>query len=151
MMTEAQLMERALELAANAIYDTDPNPAVGCVIVAGDEIVGEGWTQSAGGPHAEIVALQQAGSLAAGATVYVTLEPCCHTGRTGPCTTALIEARVAAVVYAVDDPHPAVAGGGVLRCARLVSKSGRAPAVIARGVSMPVSLVAGSAGVPMCD
>lgn len=113
MMTEAQLMERALQLAANAIYDTDPNPAVGCVIAAGGEIIGEGWTQAAGGPHAEIVALQQAGSLAAGATVYVTLEPCCHTGRTGPCTTALIEARVAAVVYAVDDPHPAVAGGGV--------------------------------------
>lgn len=105
-------MGRALELAANALYDTDPNPAVGCIIVADGEAVAEGWTQPAGGPHAEIVALAAAGERAAGSTVYVTFEPCCHTGRTGPCTTALIDAGVVRVVYAIDDPNPAVSGRG---------------------------------------
>jgi diaminohydroxyphosphoribosylaminopyrimidine deaminase/5-amino-6-(5-phosphoribosylamino)uracil reductase len=125
-------MERALELAGRALYDTDPNPAVGCIVVSENEIVAEGWTQPAGGPHAEIVALAAAGARAAGATVYVTFEPCCHTGRTGPCTTALIEAGVARVVYAIDDPNPAVAGRGAqaLRAAgiEVLAGPGSAPA-----------------------
>jgi len=83
-------MARALQLAANGLYDTAPNPAVGCVLVKDSRVVGTGWTAPAGGPHAEIVALKAAGAAARGATAYVTLEPCCHTGRTGPCTKALI-------------------------------------------------------------
>jgi diaminohydroxyphosphoribosylaminopyrimidine deaminase/5-amino-6-(5-phosphoribosylamino)uracil reductase len=106
-------MERALRLAANGIYTTHPNPSVGCVVVANGEIVGEGWTAPPGGPHAERVALTQAGGRARGGTVYVTLEPCNHTGRTGPCTEALIAAGVARVVCASRDPNPHVAGGGV--------------------------------------
>jgi diaminohydroxyphosphoribosylaminopyrimidine deaminase/5-amino-6-(5-phosphoribosylamino)uracil reductase len=105
-------MARALKLAANGLYDTKPNPAVGCVIVKDGRVVGTGWTAPAGGPHAEIVALRAAGAAARGATVYVTLEPCCHTGRTGPCTEALIAAGVARVVFAGHDPNPLVGGGG---------------------------------------
>ena len=120
MSHDAAYMQRALELAANAIFDTDPNPAVGCVVVRDGAIVGEGWTAPPGGPHAEIVALAAAGARAAGASVYVTLEPCCHTGRTGPCTSALIEAGVARVVYATEDPNPMVGGGG----ARLLRSAG---------------------------
>lgn len=106
-------MARALKLAANGLYDTDPNPAVGCVIVSGGRVVGEGWTRPAGGPHAERVALEQAGAAARGATAYVTLEPCSHEGRTGPCAQALVEAGVARVVAAVGDPNPLVGGAGV--------------------------------------
>ena len=84
--------ERALELGRSVAGTTGPNPPVGCVIVAGDRIVGEGATRPAGGPHAEVVALGDAGELARGATAVVTLEPCGHTGRTGPCSTALLEA-----------------------------------------------------------
>ena len=105
-------MARALELGARGAASTDPNPAVGCVIVRDGRVVGEGYTQPAGGNHAEIEALAAAGAQAAGATVFVSLEPCAHTGRTGPCTRALIDARVARVVYAVDDPNPIVAGKG---------------------------------------
>jgi diaminohydroxyphosphoribosylaminopyrimidine deaminase / 5-amino-6-(5-phosphoribosylamino)uracil reductase len=105
-------MARALQLAANALFDTAPNPAVGCVLVNGSRVVGTGWTAPAGGPHAEIVALRAAGAAARGATAYVTLEPCCHTGRTGPCTKALREAGVARVVFAGRDPNPRVNGGG---------------------------------------
>jgi len=105
-------MARALQLAANGLYDTAPNPAVGCVLVNGSRVVGTGWTAPAGGPHAEIVALKAAGAAARGATAYVTLEPCCHTGRTGPCTKALREAGVARVVFAGRDPNPRVNGGG---------------------------------------
>jgi len=126
MPTDADYMQRALELAASALFDTDPNPAVGCVIVNGAQIVGEGWTAPPGGPHAEIVALAAAGERARGADVYVTLEPCCHTGRTGPCTQALIEAGVARVVYSLDDPNPEVAGRGAaaLRAAGIKTHSG---------------------------
>jgi diaminohydroxyphosphoribosylaminopyrimidine deaminase / 5-amino-6-(5-phosphoribosylamino)uracil reductase len=106
-------MTRALELAAKGLYTTAPNPTVGCVLVKEDAIIGEGYTAPAGGPHAERVALAAAGANARGATAYVTLEPCCHQGRTGPCTRALIEAGVARVVYSVDDPNPRVGGGGV--------------------------------------
>ena len=105
-------MARALALAERGAASTDPNPTVGCVIVDAGTVVGEGFTQRAGGPHAEIEALAAAGTRARGATVYVSLEPCAHTGRTGPCTTALVEAGVARVVYAVDDPNPEVAGRG---------------------------------------
>jgi diaminohydroxyphosphoribosylaminopyrimidine deaminase/5-amino-6-(5-phosphoribosylamino)uracil reductase len=107
------LMERALALAEEAVASTDPNPAVGCVLVRDGAVVGEGFTRPAGGNHAEIEALQAAGTRAAGATAYVSLEPCSHTGRTGPCTAALIAARIARVVYAVEDPNPAVSGRGI--------------------------------------
>jgi diaminohydroxyphosphoribosylaminopyrimidine deaminase/5-amino-6-(5-phosphoribosylamino)uracil reductase len=110
--TDHEHMAHALRLAANGLYDTAPNPTVGCVLVAGGRVVGTGWTAPAGGPHAERVALAAAGSAARGATAYVTLEPCCHTGRTGPCTHALLTAGVARVVFAGHDPNPLVAGGG---------------------------------------
>ncbi|HEY7673403.1 MAG TPA: bifunctional diaminohydroxyphosphoribosylaminopyrimidine deaminase/5-amino-6-(5-phosphoribosylamino)uracil reductase RibD [Gammaproteobacteria bacterium] len=106
-------MARALQLAERGLYDTAPNPAVGCVLVADDEIVGEGWTAPAGGPHAERVALAAAGARAQGATAYVTLEPCSHYGRTGPCADALIAAGIVRVVCALVDPNPLVAGGGL--------------------------------------
>ena len=105
-------MMRALALARRGLYSTDPNPRVGCVIAHGERIVGEGWHRYAGEPHAEIHALAAAGGHAAGATAYVTLEPCRHTGRTGPCTRALVDARVARVVAAMRDPDPRVAGTG---------------------------------------
>jgi diaminohydroxyphosphoribosylaminopyrimidine deaminase/5-amino-6-(5-phosphoribosylamino)uracil reductase len=119
-------MARALQLAANGLYDTAPNPAVGCVLVKDSRVVGTGWTAPAGGPHAEIVALKAAGAAARGATAYVTLEPCCHTGRTGPCTKALIEAGLARVVFAGDDPNPRVGGGGAaaLRAAGIAVEGG---------------------------
>ena len=119
-------MARALQLAANGLYDTAPNPAVGCVLVKDSRVVGTGWTAPAGGPHAEILALKAAGAAARGATAYVTLEPCCHTGRTGPCTKALIEAGVSRVVFAGDDPNPRVSGGGAaaLRAAGIAVEGG---------------------------
>jgi len=108
-------MARALRLAARGLYTTDPNPRVGCVIARGEAVVGEGWHVVAGEPHAEIHALQAAGAAARGATAYVTLEPCCHQGRTPPCTEALIEAGIARVVCALRDPNPRVAGQGFER------------------------------------
>lgn len=105
-------MARALQLARRGMNTTDPNPRVGCVLVNRGQIVGEGWHARAGGPHAEIVALDAAGSDARDATVYVTLEPCVHHGRTGPCTQMLIDAGVGAVVAAMRDPNPAVSGKG---------------------------------------
>ncbi|GGT46969.1 bifunctional diaminohydroxyphosphoribosylaminopyrimidine deaminase/5-amino-6-(5-phosphoribosylamino)uracil reductase RibD [Streptomyces purpureus] len=105
-------MRRAIALAARGLGTTSPNPVVGCVLVdATGRIVGEGHHQRAGGPHAEIHALRAAGDRARGATAYVTLEPCNHTGRTGPCAQALIEAGVRRVVYAVGDPNPQATGG----------------------------------------
>lgn len=108
---DAAWMRRALDLAEQGRGTVSPNPLVGCVLVADDEVVGEGWHAVAGGPHAEIVALQAAGLRAAGAVAYVTLEPCTHTGRTGPCVDALLKAGVAAVVAALPDPNPTAAGG----------------------------------------
>lgn len=110
--TDHLLMARALRLAERAAWTTRPNPMVGCVIAHGDEVVGEGWHQRAGGPHAEVFALRQAGERARGATAYVTLEPCAHYGRTPPCALALIEAGVTRVVAAMGDPFPDVDGGG---------------------------------------
>ena len=108
-----QFMARAIQLAAHGLYTTDPNPRVGCVIVRDNQIIGEGWHVRAGEAHAEIHALQQAGERAKGATVYVSLEPCCHHGRTPPCSDALIAAQVARVVVAMQDPNPHVAGNGM--------------------------------------
>jgi len=112
-VTDHKYIARALQLAERGLYSTDPNPRVGCVLVRDGVVVGEGWHQRAGGPHAEINALQQAGAQAAGATAYVTLEPCSHHGRTPPCSTALIAAGVARVVAAMQDPNPRVAGSGL--------------------------------------
>jgi diaminohydroxyphosphoribosylaminopyrimidine deaminase/5-amino-6-(5-phosphoribosylamino)uracil reductase len=106
-------MARALQLAARGLFTTHPNPRVGCVIVSDDRIVGEGWHERAGTPHAEVHALKAAGDAARDATVYVTLEPCSHHGRTPPCAEALIQAGVARVVAAMTDPNPLVAGGGI--------------------------------------
>ncbi len=106
-------MGRALELARKGLGDTSPNPAVGCVIVKDGEVVGMGYHQVAGGPHAEVIALGQAGALARGADIYLTLEPCSHHGRTPPCVDALIDAGVSRVVIAMEDPNPEVAGEGI--------------------------------------
>ena len=107
-----KLMQRALELAARGRASTQPNPRVGCVIVKNGEIVGEGWHEKAGGPHAEVVALEAAGAKAKGADLYVTLEPCCHQGRTPPCTNAVVKADIKRVIAAMEDPNPNVAGQG---------------------------------------
>ncbi|GHG14905.1 bifunctional diaminohydroxyphosphoribosylaminopyrimidine deaminase/5-amino-6-(5-phosphoribosylamino)uracil reductase RibD [Streptomyces zaomyceticus] len=105
-------MRRAVELAARGLGATSPNPVVGCVITdASGHQVGEGFHRRAGGPHAEVHSLREAGVLARGGTAYVTLEPCNHTGRTGPCAQALIEAGIGRVVYAVGDPNPQATGG----------------------------------------
>ncbi|CAL95419.1 bifunctional diaminohydroxyphosphoribosylaminopyrimidine deaminase/5-amino-6-(5-phosphoribosylamino)uracil reductase RibD [Azoarcus olearius] len=108
-------MARALALAANGLCTTTPNPRVGCVLVRDGEIVGEGWHQRAGEAHAEVHALRAAGERAAGATAYVTLEPCSHFGRTPPCCEALVAAGVRRVVAAMEDPNPLVAGSGLAR------------------------------------
>ncbi len=110
---DQRFMARALQLARRGLYSTDPNPRVGAVVVRGGRVVGEGWHRRAGEPHAEIHALRQAGGEARGATVYLTLEPCCHHGRTPPCCDALISAGVDRVVAAMEDPNPEVAGKGL--------------------------------------
>lgn len=106
-------MARALTLARHGLYGTDPNPRVGCVLVRDGTRVGEGWHEYAGEAHAEILALDVAGERARGATAYVTLEPCCHYGRTPPCTDALLNAGIARLVAAMSDPNPQVAGKGL--------------------------------------
>ena len=123
---DPDMMRRAIALAERGLGSTSPNPIVGCVIVGVDgTVVGEGFHARAGGPHAEVIALRDADGLAQGATAYVTLEPCRHTGRTPPCTQALIEAGVSRVVFAVDDPDP-VAGHGAddLRAAGVIVEAG---------------------------
>ncbi|WP_426700725.1 bifunctional diaminohydroxyphosphoribosylaminopyrimidine deaminase/5-amino-6-(5-phosphoribosylamino)uracil reductase RibD [Rhodanobacter sp. Col0626] len=108
-------MAHALRLAERGIHTTQPNPRVGCVIAQGEEVVGAGFHQRAGEPHAEVFALREAGERARGATAYVTLEPCAHHGRTPPCADALIAAGVARVVIATEDPFPQVDGRGASR------------------------------------
>ena len=138
---DTQMMTRALQLARRGQYWAAPNPHVGCVLVRDGHIIGEGHTQPAGGNHAEIEALLVAGD-AGGATAYVTLEPCSHTGKTGPCATALVDAGVTRVVAAMQDPNPAVSGSGlqrlreagvVIECGLLESEARRViPGFIAR-------------------
>ncbi|MEO2050022.1 MAG: bifunctional diaminohydroxyphosphoribosylaminopyrimidine deaminase/5-amino-6-(5-phosphoribosylamino)uracil reductase RibD [Pirellulales bacterium] len=111
--SDLRFMRRALELAYRGEGHVEPNPMVGCVIVRAGEIVGEGWHTKYGEPHAEIEALRVAGTAAVGATVYVTLEPCCHVGKTPPCSRAIIEAGVSRVVVGCQDPNPQVSGGGL--------------------------------------
>lgn len=112
-VTDIAFMARALRLAERGTYTTMPNPRVGCVLVRGGEVLAEGWHWRAGEGHAEVNALAEIGHQAQGATAYVTLEPCSHTGRTGPCSEALIEAGVSRVVYGMEDPNPQVAGQGL--------------------------------------
>lgn len=107
------MMARALQLAERGLWTTSPNPRVGCVLVRAGEIVGEGWHEKAGEPHAEVHALRMAGEKARGATAYVTLEPCSHYGRTPPCAEALVAAGVTRVIAAMADPNPLVAGKGL--------------------------------------
>ena len=123
---DSKWMARALQLAERGLYTTSPNPRVGCVLVKDGQIVGEGWHERAGQPHAEVHALRAAGATARGATAYVTLEPCSHHGRTPPCADALVAAGVAHVVVAVQDPNPRVAGEGIakLRAAGIAVESG---------------------------
>ncbi len=111
--TDHAMMAEALRLARNGLWTTAPNPRVGCVIARGSEIIGRGWHERAGGPHAEVAALAEAGTGARGATAYVTLEPCSHHGRMPPCADALIEAGLVRVVAAIGDPDPRVNGGGL--------------------------------------
>lgn len=121
-----EYMARAIALAKKGRYTTSPNPNVGCVIVKDGKVVGEGWHEYAGGPHAEVMALRAAGDNAAGATCYVTLEPCSHYGRTPPCADALIAAKVGRVVAAMVDPNPKVSGRGLKRieAAGIATESG---------------------------
>lgn len=125
-MSDHDHMAHALRLAARGLGTVWPNPAVGCVILRDGIVVGRGWTQPGGRPHAEVRALQQAGPLAEGATAYVTLEPCAHHGQTPPCAEALIAARVARVVTALTDPDPRVCGKGhaMLRAAGIAVTEG---------------------------
>src|ERR1700761_4804747 len=114
-MNEAQHMRSALNLARRGLGLVAPNPAVGCVLVKDGVVIGRGWTQPGGRPHAETEALRRAGERARGATAYVTLEPCAHRGQTPPCAEALVAAGIARCVVAIEDPDPRVGGRGVAR------------------------------------
>ncbi|MFN5999120.1 MAG: bifunctional diaminohydroxyphosphoribosylaminopyrimidine deaminase/5-amino-6-(5-phosphoribosylamino)uracil reductase RibD [Paracoccaceae bacterium] len=133
-MTDTEHMSHALRLAARGLGNVWPNPAVGCVLIKDGQVVGRGWTQPGGRPHAEVRALQQAQGAAAGATAYVTLEPCAHHGQTPPCAEALIAAKVARVVTALTDPDPRVSGKGhaMLRQAGIAVTEGVLTAEAAR-------------------
>src|SRR5690606_2539584 len=114
-VTDHAHMAHALRLAERGLYTTMPNPRVGCVLVKDGEVIAEGWHYRAGEAHAEVHALTRAGEKARGSTAYVSLEPCSHTGKTGPCCEALIAAGVERVVFAMEDPNPAVSGRGIVR------------------------------------
>src|SRR5258708_35752827 len=122
--TERAWMQRALELAERGRGYVEANPLVGAVVVQGGQIVGEGWHRKYGEAHAEVNALAAAGEAARGATLYVTLEPCCHHGKTPPCTDAILRAGVARVVMAMTDPFPQVSGQGIIK-------------LVSSGVSIP--------------
>ena len=126
MNPDRRWMDYALRLGRRALGTTAENPPVGCVIVKDDKVMGVGWTQSGGRPHAETEALEMAGDAAKGATAYVTLEPCAHHGRTGPCAEALVKVGIARVVTAIEDPDPRVSGGGnaILKSAGITVESG---------------------------
>src|SRR3954469_7802642 len=111
--TDQTLLARAIDLAGRGVGHVTPNPAVGAVVAQGGEIVGEGWHEVYGGPHAEVNALRDAGDAARGATMYVSLEPCCHQGKTPPCTEAIVAAGIARVVVASDDPSEKANGRGL--------------------------------------
>src|SRR5881275_421637 len=111
--TDQSLLARAIELAGRGLGHVTPNPVVGAVVARGEEILGEGWHQVYGGPHAEVNALLAAGDAARGATLYVSLEPCCHHGKTPPCTEAIVAAGIARVVVACDDPSEKASGRGL--------------------------------------
>jgi diaminohydroxyphosphoribosylaminopyrimidine deaminase / 5-amino-6-(5-phosphoribosylamino)uracil reductase len=123
---DQRYMDQALRLAARAVGRTRPNPVVGCIIVANKKVIGRGFHPKAGEPHAEVFALKDAGDLATGATAYVTLEPCSHTGRTPPCADALIKSGISRVVIAMTDPNPKVSGRGIkmLKAAGIEVKTG---------------------------
>lgn len=125
-MSDADYMQRALELAERGRGLVEPNPLVGAVVVRDGVVVGEGWHEKFGGPHAEVHALAAAGDRARGGDLFITLEPCCHTGKTPPCTDAIIQAGIRRVVAAMQDPFPRVAGGGfaALRTAGILVESG---------------------------
>ena len=116
---DERFIAHTLSLAQKGIYGTDPNPMVGCVLVKDQQIISEGWHEKAGQPHAERMAMANCKTDIRGSTAYISLEPCCHQGRTPPCTDALIDSGVTRVVAAMRDPNPMVAGGGfdVLRAA----------------------------------
>ncbi len=124
--SHSAFMQRALELAARGKSSVSPNPCVGCVIVKNGKIVGEGHHEEFGGPHAEVIALRKAGPLAAGATAYITLEPCTHWGKTPPCAPIVINAGIKRVIIAMKDPNPIVSGNGIaeLRKARIKTEVG---------------------------
>jgi diaminohydroxyphosphoribosylaminopyrimidine deaminase/5-amino-6-(5-phosphoribosylamino)uracil reductase len=135
---ELAAMRRAVALAARGAATVSPNPAVGCVVLdQHGETVGEGWHERAGGPHAEVVALDRAGGRARGGTAVVTLEPCAHTGRTGPCTDRLLAAGIARLVYAVADPDPVASGGAMRLRERGVTVDGGLLADQAEAVNKP--------------
>src|SRR6266446_5812469 len=114
-MSDVGHMRAAIALARRGLGDVWPNPAVGCVIVRKGRVVGRGWTQPGGRPHGETEALARAGAAARGATAYVSLEPCCHWGKTPPCTEALVTAGVSRIVVPIEDPDPRVSGQGIAR------------------------------------
>ena len=112
-LSDFEYMNQALCLALRGRGRTSPNPIVGAIVVSDGVVVGSGYHQEAGSPHAEVHALSAAGSAAKGATLFCTLEPCCHTGRTGPCVEQIVEFGIRRVVVTVEDPNPLVAGGGI--------------------------------------
>ncbi len=151
LLTDEEYMREALRAAENARGRTSPNPMVGAVIVRGGRIVATGWHREAGTPHAEVHALRMAGELAKGATLYVTLEPCAHYGRTGPCAKAVVEAGIARVVIALKDPNPLVAGKGIaileeagieVRCGVLAREAARLNEAFLKWIETGLPLVA---------